>query len=482
MATNSQQFEMCVSTMSSLHIGNGEELTSTGEYLTTANRIYFLNQEELMKRLKADDLYKSYIQKILDQKTGFNFNKLLEGWGINTLDLAAREIRLQQEGLNMAANNKLQICIKTKGEAYIPGSSIKGMLRTAILFRFLKENPNKLQTIEMEIVDCLGKENTLRALKRYWENKERNLLPENVFKAIRPCDTATVTDDKLVVEQVNRQSFLPQNSEVSKGLDWLTECIGKEVELPFELNILTDFKEDGFQYLKTGNPRELFNTINDHTLRLIVQERELINTAKPDQEVKSALLTQLGEYENMITSSNGDYAITRMGKGKTLFFQTILPLLKVELRDAILMLLRRKSAESNEEEYMGGLPRSRVLTVTGQEMMGWVKLEAKSWEKMPDTPPDQAKSNLQLNQEPKKLEKKPTPTNNVSSELKKGTMLKAIVTGPKKVEFYLNGVLWANVQLVPHFKHQVFTENEILDIFIIQMSKDGRIMQVQNKQ
>lgn len=474
MATEHLQFPITLTTLSPLHIGSGEELTSVGEYLTTSSHIYFLVYEELMNRLKGkggkEDYFDEYVQKILHHERGFDFFNVLTKWGIGPTDkeLVERSIRLHQDGLDPAANNKLQLCIKTRGEAYVPGSSIKGLLRMAMIFRFFKERPHELKVIEAEIAEILKKTKPLSALKEYWQeremqwtlkrkNKVEGLIPERVFQAIRPYDTACVPHEKLVIEQVNRQSFMRELSDVSKGLDWLVECIGKDVELPFELTILPDFDSADFHYLKSNSPKELFNCLNAHTLALIRQERQLVDVARPDPAIKKALLEQLKTYEDLITAANGDYAIARMGKGKTLFFQTILPLLSDELKNAILDLIKEKIAKKAEKEEPDGddgiFPHSRVLTVQDRLMMGWVRLEVKRPE-------------IKL------------PENQVEGEVQLRTPLEVVVTGLKKVSFLLNGTPYSDVQLVLVHKHQVLAEGQTASVVVGQMSKDGRIIQV----
>lgn len=141
MATNHQQFQIKLTTFSPLHIGNGEELTSVGEFLQTNDNVYFLRHEDLMEKLKTDNHFDDYVERILTHDQGFDFFKTLKDWDITPADFAIRTLRLNQKDINTNSNNKLHLHIKTKGEAYVPGSSIKGMLRTSILFRYLKENP-----------------------------------------------------------------------------------------------------------------------------------------------------------------------------------------------------------------------------------------------------------------------------------------------------------------------------------------------------
>ncbi|MBK6353842.1 MAG: type III-A CRISPR-associated RAMP protein Csm5 [Saprospiraceae bacterium] len=444
MATNHQQFQIKLTTFSPLHIGNGEELTSVGEFLQTNDNVYFLRHEDLMEKLKTDNHFDDYVERILTHDQGFDFFKTLKDWDITPADFAIRTLRLNQKDINTNSNNKLHLHIKTKGEAYVPGSSIKGMLRTSILFRYLKENPQELRTIESDILQRLSEKNTLRTVRHYWEKKERELMPEKVFQSIRPYDTDCVSDDKLVIEQTYRQSLSQESMDASKGLDWLSECIDKGVELPLEMTICSDFENADFKYLKSSTLKPLFNCINEYTKKLIIQERQLVNTANPLPPIKSALLVQLQQYEDLLSTANDDYAIARMGKGKTIFFQTIIPLLKMEVQDAILNLLKKEPGE---------FPRTRVLTVQDKQMMGWVKLE-------------EIRPELKL------------PINQMEGMVNIGTQLRAIITGPKKVGLILNGSPLTNVSLILMFKHQKLTEGETINVLVHQMSKDGRIIQV----
>ena len=55
-----------IKTLSPLHIGNGEKLTSVGEYVASNSTIRIIDQEHLRGLLDANDLSQDYLEYILN--------------------------------------------------------------------------------------------------------------------------------------------------------------------------------------------------------------------------------------------------------------------------------------------------------------------------------------------------------------------------------------------------------------------------------
>ena len=356
-----------VEVLTPLHIGNGEELTSVGEFITHPSKIEFLDQEAFIKSLSKEQR-QTYIEKIVSAGQQFDFVEVLKELGVSYEDKVIRSIPLNHKELDTKNNNPLQCCIKTQGEAYIPGSSIKGMLRTAVLAHFLEKEPYALYEIEANFNEMGSK----KAIMDYWLKQEKNILLENrhrqygaVFHNIRPVDSTTVSDEKLVIEQVRRQHFFGVDSD---NLDWLSECIAAGTHLPFQLNIIPNFPYWYFiaEALNSGKVSRIFNIINRYSKKTIAHEIKLLQ--KSTQPEAKELITKLKTLLQEIKNAKSQYAITRIGKGKTLFFQTFLPLLSEETQEKIIQLLRK-------EDEQGDFPQSRVLTVKDNQMMGWVKIK-----------------------------------------------------------------------------------------------------------
>ena len=224
-------------------------------------------------------------------------------------------------------------------------------------------------------------------------------------------------------------------------------------------------EDNNFNYIQNPNLTEIFNLINEHSSIVIAQEIELVKSSSPIPDIRTILVKQLEEYQNQIKTAAGKYAISRIGKGKTLFFNTILPLLRKDVRKSVIDVLKRKE---------GNFPRSRVLTVKDKHMFGWIKLSSQqeNFTKQDidfgdNVPKVQPKASVPL-------EKK--VIDNTVGKIEEGIQIKAYYYVPKNIDIQINGKLIENVTLT---KVRVLVRSgDLVTLEIKQMTNDGRINQV----
>jgi len=129
--------------------------------------------------------------------------------------------------------------IKTKDEAYIPGSSIKGAIRTAILWWVLKNNPDKFNRVKRHL------ENLILSRDRVDKKRVADKVEEEVFgrdpthdilKALQVSDTNAVAVKNLNIEEVRTLTTAPQGHNW-KGFYTYVEAIKTGTKLDLELKI-----------------------------------------------------------------------------------------------------------------------------------------------------------------------------------------------------------------------------------------------------
>ncbi len=126
-----------------LHIGSAVSKLSPFEYVQTGKRVYLPNQEALAKTLYQRGWLQDYIRKIENRE---DITSLLEDAFGNSWqtakDLNGERIFPQQTSSLKWTTQKitdLRSMIRNgMGQLYIPGSSIKGAIRTAIAYHLLK--------------------------------------------------------------------------------------------------------------------------------------------------------------------------------------------------------------------------------------------------------------------------------------------------------------------------------------------------------
>lgn len=433
------QFNLIIETLSPLHIGNGEMLTSVGEFITTSDTIQYLELDKLNSFLDKSNLIDEYSEKILLASGNFDTHKTLsEDYKVNIKDFIQKTVSLKNKNLNPLNNNMLHIFCHENGKTYIPGSSLKGMLKTVLLFHKLKQDKKYLKTIEDTIKNKFGEWSKKKAtnwLSEQWENKvkQETIFNAKDFNYLRLSDSSYFDTSDLQVEQVIRQHLYGSDSE---NLDWLEETIKKDTEIQVTLKIIPKFGES---YSELNNPdsSRLFNIINEYSLHMIDFEINLISQS--NYKNKKALIDFLTELKRQIESSNGEFAVCRLGKGKSIYFQTILSLLSKESLDILINKLKNiKDGEPVD------FPKTRVLT-SFDEMLGWIKI----YEQLPDI-----------------------VNNNVSELKEKTTIIQANYISQKTVSFKISSKLFENVQLINPF-NRAFKKGEVINVIVWQVSSKG---------
>lgn len=128
-----------------LHIGSSVSQLNPFEYVQTANKVYLSNQEALAKALyqQGGSFLNDYITSI-EQKE--NITKLLENafgkewWNTKAPngELIFPDVFVSRKWTKNEITNLRPMIRNGMGQLYIPGSSIKGAIRTAIAYYLLK--------------------------------------------------------------------------------------------------------------------------------------------------------------------------------------------------------------------------------------------------------------------------------------------------------------------------------------------------------
>ena len=158
-----------------IHIGNGEELDPT-EYIVKTGKVYYLNQAQMIAHLMKTN--ETEFQKVLDTSdmikiTDFfidHFDEKNESLWTASYEVDHEFETYYREKLHKPeSQNLLYQFIRNKWQSipYIPGSSLKGSIRTALisylLDRYLKNGGDKdrilrNRNIEMELLNAKNRD------------------------------------------------------------------------------------------------------------------------------------------------------------------------------------------------------------------------------------------------------------------------------------------------------------------------------------
>jgi CRISPR-associated protein Csm5 len=126
-----------------LHIGSEVQKLSPFEYVQTSNRVYLANQQALAKALAQRGKLQDYISRIEDRQEITTLLESTFGENWSTQKTANDELIFPETGISRKWTEEKITDFRPMirngfGYRYIPGSSIKGAIRTALAYYLLK--------------------------------------------------------------------------------------------------------------------------------------------------------------------------------------------------------------------------------------------------------------------------------------------------------------------------------------------------------
>jgi CRISPR-associated protein Csm5 len=238
-----------------LHIGSAVSRLSPFEYVQTSDRVYLPQQNLLAKTLLQRGAMSEYIQRIHDQQPlePLLSRVLSEDWQTAKSDgepIFPRHLQSQKWAERIT---DLRPMIRNgMGQLYIPGSAIKGAIRTAIAYHLLKHSdrynvpkPQGVSAIEKKLRESMGD------LKRKAKFADDSLFMNRLFH-----DFDLVYQDKPVsaregpntdflrsVSVSDSQPLLPTKTTNAKG-----QPIYKNLPVAVEVLVSSHFPDGNAKY------------------------------------------------------------------------------------------------------------------------------------------------------------------------------------------------------------------------------------------
>jgi len=386
--TINQVHKIKLTTLSPVSVGDGDSLIPFTDYLLDGDEVVYIDQEKMEARLSEkpeyvlDELVKNIGYAANVRKNDFLLNFIEDASLLDTsLEAVSRHGRIPAYGIDNVT--ELQTIVKNFGQPYIPGSTIKGAMKNAILFDWLREDPAGREALRQfkESLFSRSKDRRDNPNKVYQEKVEdkifgslrsRRRMPYSMF---RVADTNPLpTTDALGVYKTDRFHLSKGNPDTQ--LSMIKEAVNAGCEFNFTLEI--DAKTKTFdKYIKKfrNNIFELFDIINYFTLENLYQEldyfREEINP-QVDKELSdyySFLEDRVQEIEGH-QKNKQSIALMRLGSGKTYYYNSI-GLAFMQTYEKAEDRFRRQFRLRPKQDLF---PVTRTITHDKREL-GWVRIE-----------------------------------------------------------------------------------------------------------
>ena len=390
------QYRIKLTTLTPICIGDGKTINSVTDYISDRNKVHYLNKQNIAERLAGDDeLMDRYMSEIIsnmnNNRTEFDLKNFLE----KVLKLSLQDYALYSIERKSQANvskspyilggkpqkqrkNEINTIIKNPDRnPYIPGSTLKGAIKTAFLYEWLLDKNNGwckryFQNMNNEKIEEALKEE----LEAEFDSYQLGIHDSNMFDFGKDCKV------------IENKRFSIKTGTLTIPQSW--ECISENKTC--ETQIWEMRKDD-----KIYSWEDICRVVNRYTQHQNIREIELLenisengNIKYKDERIKDSLIKFYEEMDAEI-EDNPNCIFMRIGSGKGYFYNSVaLALYDADDssdKDDFLKLLKksgygkiydRKIKRMKEYDLKPyEFPITRFIELSDDKPLGWVKLELK---------------------------------------------------------------------------------------------------------
>lgn len=338
---------MEIKTLTPVHIGSGNKLTKV-DFIVRNGRVIVLDTSEFFGALEGKGFN---LMKIVDELSYRGLDDLAKDFDIDPADFKVYEAKLVG-----SVASEISEQIKSGKKPYIPGSSIKGAIRTAILWYIVKNDRSLLNYAVKCLKDLAKGKITPKALKMADDKLEKRVFGKDPRKDFMRALKVT---DSTIFNKLTVYEIKILGSDV-KGV--CVECIDEndsaKVKIEINERVLTDVEiASKLKEYELNDIKKIAEITREFSLNLI--EKELIYNY--DDRTKSI-------FKN-IKGSKG--MLLRVGWGTGWYSKTIGLLLETHPNFEYLRKKIGLGKSPKTRKVSNEFPKTRRVTVDGKPL-GWI--------------------------------------------------------------------------------------------------------------
>ncbi len=233
-------FDLILTAWSPLFVGNGHSYTKK-EYMhdIRSGKVSFFDAQKFFSFLVERNLVEKYTQFMLSGQPSL--------WEFLTRDCRIPDTDLKPlTRYQIAIGDALDDSRSLKeihafqrdayGRAYVPGSSVKGALRTAWLLNAVLDDTTAKHTLPSGRKAAFPEEDYVNLLRL--SQKRRSDAVNSIFRGIQISDSQPIPDERMMLTgkfDANMQGGFPPNSK--HGVPLCRECVAPSTHIRFRLTL-----------------------------------------------------------------------------------------------------------------------------------------------------------------------------------------------------------------------------------------------------
>jgi CRISPR-associated protein Csm5 len=377
-----KQYQVKITTLTPVCIGDGQRLSPFSDYKLKRDKLIYLNQEVIKKALeKQPDLIDDYVEGIISgmDNTGSKFDIESFLYNYAKIDLASLTLKTIDSTAVPKGNKNLYTIIKNAGVyPYIPGSSLKGAVKTALLYNWLMDKNNHWCKDYLKLLD---KNSSLTQE----ELKDKKIEFEDIFDNQLEKFEFAVSDSDIFPENsikaIDTKRLHLKEGKFTIPQTW--EAIKENCSATITINSIKENKD------KLLNWSEICKIVNSYTLNSNDREWEIFNSCGAENnkfdvklnDIKRIFYKFYKKSEDDINKADETACYLRLGSGKGYYFNSIGLALynadKTNNKVLFYKFLKQMKFKSSKKYRLHAteFPLTRVLDLETYNPLGWVKLE-----------------------------------------------------------------------------------------------------------
>ena len=363
---SAERTKLKITTVTPVAIGSGNELSPYADYVVDRNRVFYIDRKKLQRKIAHNDqLLECYItgiaSKMDNNRSEFDLKRfLLNAVKVNIEDVSLLHCPM----ISRKPESKLTIksMLKTPfHEPYFPGSSLKGALKTVLMYAWL--NSKKASEWVEDFLKKCGE-------------PDRNESDKGINRLLNDLESKFEYSEShpQVLQQVADSSPIAKESvtvvDGTRNMPIRIECIQSRVQSTFELCLCN----------KTWN--ELANSINAYAINVLYREEDLIKDDDNLIDYYNRLVEIQEKIQDLIDDAVDGVAYLRIGYGKGFYFNSIAEVVyeyakkdNAKFRLYENYMKRLYPPKPGKTFKLDDFPKTRLYIDKTQEPLGWVKIE-----------------------------------------------------------------------------------------------------------
>jgi len=387
-----KQYQIKITSITPVCIGDGQKLSPFSDYKLKNDKLIYLNQETIKQVLKTrPNLIEDFVKGIISgmDNTGSKFDIESFFYNYAKIDLASLTLKTIDSTAVPKGNKNLYTIIKNAGvHPYIPGSSLKGAVKTALLYSWLRDKNNYWCKDYLKLYD---KDSTGNLSKKEEDNlpKGKKDLEEELNNKFNSFEFA-VSDSDLFPENsmkaIDTKRLHLKEGKFTIPQTW--EAIKENSSATFSISSIKTDKNELLNWTQICKVINLFSQ-NSNDIEWEVFDYCCQNNYKLNDDLYDSLFAFYEKMEDYINNADPTTCYLRLGSGKGYYFNSIgLALYNADetedkklfvnfLRDNNFgKIYNRKNRQWEAYDLQSDeFPLTRVLDFKTYHPLGWVKLE-----------------------------------------------------------------------------------------------------------